>query len=426
MKFLDDIVAAQKNGEHRGITSVCSAHPLVLEAAMRHAKLNDLPVLIEATCNQVNQFGGYTGMKPDGFICYVQEIARKTNFPVDRLILGGDHLGPLVWADESAQNAMVKAKSLVREYARAGFSKIHLDCSMPCQDDKELPIELIARRTAELAKVVEETFADQNTPSTYLPRYVIGSEVPSAGGVKAGVVHPHITNPDAVAETIEYTKKAFHNLDLQSAWERVIAVVVQPGVEFGDEEILAYDTVQTRGLVRFIETNPRIIFEAHSTDYQIRTDLFSMVQDQFGILKVGPALTFAFREAVFSLAQIEEIQVETEPSNIRAALEKAMLEKPSLWQKHYRGSSQQQRISRLYSYSDRIRYYWNAPGVVASFDHLLFNLGKNALPLSLISQYLPAQYEKIRQGTLNNTPYDLILGQINDVLEDYRFACSSK
>ncbi len=39
----------------RGITSVCSAHPLVVEAALRRGAAKDAVVLIEATCNQVNQ-----------------------------------------------------------------------------------------------------------------------------------------------------------------------------------------------------------------------------------------------------------------------------------------------------------------------------------------------------------------------------------
>ena len=57
----------------RGIPSICSAHPVVIEAAMRHAARLGLPVLIEATCNQVNQDGGYTGMTPDLFVAFVKE-----------------------------------------------------------------------------------------------------------------------------------------------------------------------------------------------------------------------------------------------------------------------------------------------------------------------------------------------------------------
>ena len=120
--YLHDIVAAQKRGEVRGITSICSAHPLVLEAALRHGKANQTPVLIEATCNQVNQFGGYTGLTPQAFKAFVHQIADRVGFDQHEILLGGDHLGPLVWAHEPAAVAMQKAEALVCEYVRAGFT----------------------------------------------------------------------------------------------------------------------------------------------------------------------------------------------------------------------------------------------------------------------------------------------------------------
>jgi D-tagatose-1,6-bisphosphate aldolase subunit GatZ/KbaZ len=187
--------------------------------------------------------------------------------------------------------------------------------------------------------------------------------------------------------------------------------------------IHAYNRAEAVDLARFIETVPGLIFEAHSTDYQTREDLRALIEDHYGILKVGPALTFAFREAVFALAEIEEIEVESKTSNIRNVLEGAMLSDPTRWQKHYGGTSHDQKVSRFYSYSDRIRYYWNIPEVEKAFVQLLCNLGKEPLPLSLLSQYLPTQYEKVRRGEMINTAYNLILGQVSDVLDDYRYAC---
>jgi len=423
MNYLDKVVAAQKQDKPNGVTSICSAHPVVLNAAIRHAKMQNNHVLIEATCNQVNQFGGYTGMTPVQFVSYLGELADKNSFPFDQLILGGDHLGPLVWENEPVASAMAKARIMVHDYVSAGFQKIHLDCSMPCADDTELTVDVIAHRTAELAKVAEETSCQIFSNSKLLPRYVIGSEVPTAGGAHAGDNHIRITNPASVAETIELTRTAFVNLGLESAWQRVIAVVVQPGVEFGDEEIHAYNRAEAVDLAQYIETVPGLIYEAHSTDYQTRTDLRALVEDHYGILKVGPALTFAFREAVFALAEIEEIEVEGKTSNIRNELEVAMLADPTRWQKHYGGTSHNQKISRFYSFSDRIRYYWNAPKVEKAFNQLLSNFGNNPLPLSLLSQYMPTQYEKVRQGVIFNSAYDLIIGQVSDILGDYQFAC---
>lgn len=422
MNYLDAIVSANRSLPPRGITSICSAHPYVLEASLRYSLDNfpNTPVLIEATCNQVNQYGGYTGMQPVDFVRFVGEIADRVGFPSQNLILGGDHLGPLVWANEPAQTAMAKAKKLVHDFVCAGFTKIHLDCSMPCADDQHLPTELIAQRAAELAAAAESACSGTDLP---LPRYVIGSEVPSAGGAKAGEDHLTITAPEDASQAIEFSHRAFSVRGLDSAWERVIALVVQPGVEFGDESVHNYDRPTAVGLVRFIEAIPGLVYEAHSTDYQTRPSLRSLVEDHFGILKVGPGLTFAYRQAVFALAAIEEIMVDGEASKIAGVLEAVMLEQPSHWQKHYQGSPKEKQISRAYSYSDRIRYYWSSPAVQAAISKLINNLGEGPLPLTLLSQYMPVQYEKIRYGALKNQAHALISGCITDVLDDYAFAC---
>jgi len=151
-----------------GIASVCSVHPYVIKQTLKvsapcsslqgcFAKTFRVSLLIEATCNQVNQFGGYTGMTPADFVHFVRRIAEEKNYPFENIILGGDHLGPPVWQDEPAEVAMGKAKALVRDCVEAGFVKIHLDCSMRLADDPEgaLDVEVSAERTARLARVAE-------------------------------------------------------------------------------------------------------------------------------------------------------------------------------------------------------------------------------------------------------------------------------
>ena len=105
------IPEAYHRGEHLGITAVCSAHPLVIEAALRLAGSGDRTVLIEATCNQVNQDGGYTGMTPAAFREFVEGIAGKVGFDTGRIVLGGDHLGPNPWKGLPADEAMAKAEA---------------------------------------------------------------------------------------------------------------------------------------------------------------------------------------------------------------------------------------------------------------------------------------------------------------------------
>lgn len=420
MNYLDDVVAAQKAGEVRGVAAICSAHPYVLEAAMRHGQAHGASVLIEATCNQVNQFGGYTGMTPADFVRFVGEIADRVGFPRQNLILGGDHLGPQVWSNEPAKIAMEKAKMLVRDYAQAGFVKIHLDCSLPCVDDRDLSVETITRRAAELVAVADSACS---AVGLSLPRFVIGTEVPPAGGAKAGDDQLTITDPVDAAQTIDLSQRTFSAQGLESAWERVLALVVQPGVEFGDSTIHDYDRAATNGLARFIETVPGLVYEAHSTDYQTLAALRTMVEDHFAILKVGPSLTFALREAIFALAEMEEILISIEPSHLREILEAEMQANPAYWQNHYRGSAQQQKFARVYSFSDRIRYYWTTAAVQIAFRRMMNNLGDGPLPLSLVSAYLPSQYEKIRTGQIENQPRTLLLDRVTDVLNNYACAC---
>jgi len=415
MDILDTLIKDQKSGHPRGIPSICSAHPLVLEAVFKQALKTGNRVLIEATSNQVNQFGGYTGMKPADFYQFVGGMADALGFPRERLVLGGDHLGPLPWVSETAEKAMTNARELVSAYALAGFRKIHLDCSVHCADDRDLSPEIMAARTAELATVVESTCREAGLP---FPKVVIGTEVPAAGGAKAGEEELQVTQPEDASRTIELTRQAFLGKGLDAAWDRVIALVVQPGVEFGHASIHEYDRPAAVELVKYIESVPNLVYEAHSTDYQTRAALKQLVEDHFAILKVGPGLTFAMREAIFALAEIED-QICAQPSLIREALEAAMLTNPSHWQKHYAGTGEEQKFYRQYSFSDRSRYYWNAPEVRLAFEKLIANLEEKVIPLTLISQYFPQEYVEIRQGSLVNSPRELILRRITRVLEDY-------
>jgi D-tagatose-1,6-bisphosphate aldolase subunit GatZ/KbaZ len=431
---LDEIVHAQKRGETRGITSICSAHPWVLKAAMLETlkppssgamSKNSRALLVESTCNQVNQFGGYTGLTPGAFAARMRDLAAENGFPINRLILGGDHLGPGPWQDEPAEKAMQKAAGMLRAYIQAGFTKIHLDASMRLGDDdptRPLNVELSARRTAWLAKVAEHTLAKVVKPSQGL-RYVIGSEVPLPGGATAREEGVSVTTVQDARRTLELTQDAFVRAGLESAWERVIALVVQPGVEFGDDFVLDYKPAAARYLRTFAESTP-FIYEAHSTDYQTADALRQLVRDHFAFLKVGPALTFAFREAVFALACMEyELIPEDEQSHLIETLEAAMQTDPIHWKKHYHGDERELAFARKYSLSDRIRYYWGVPQVQSVLGRLLQNLAARPLPLTLVSQFLPVQSERLRRRLIENTPEALILDKVICVLEEYTRAC---
>ena len=386
---------------------------------------------IESTPNQVNQFGGYTGQTPAEFAAFVKEVAKAEGFPQERILLGGDHIGPHVWRAEKASSAMAKARDLAQSCVRAGYTKIHLDASMSCADDPgdwqgPLADELVSARAAELCKAAEEAHKESKAGSP-APLYVIGTEVPIPGGEQEESQAPEATSTEDLARTLAMARQAFFSRGLEEAWERVIAVVVQPGVEFGDSSVFAYDPVKARRLAHYASEKWDRVYEAHSTDYQTPGALDEMVRDHFAILKVGPWLTFAFREAVFALAEMEEEWLgsrrDVALSKVREALEAAMNENPIHWKSYYRGGEAELKFARKYSYSDRSRYYWPQPGVAAALQRLLNNLTAHPAPVPLVSQYLAKQCEAIREGWLGNHPRDLIRGKILEVLDIYANAC---
>ncbi|BBV29092.1 D-tagatose-1,6-bisphosphate aldolase subunit KbaZ [Citrobacter freundii] len=422
MKHLTKMVEQHKRGKANGIYAVCSAHPIVLEAAIRYAHANHTPLLIEATSNQVDQFGGYTGMTPADFRSFVCGLADSLNFSQDMLILGGDHLGPNRWQNLPAEQAMANADDLIKSYVAAGFKKIHLDCSMSCANDPvPLTDEIVAERAARLAKVAEETCIAHFGESDLV--YVIGTEVPVPGGAHEALTELAVTTPDAARATLQAHYHAFEKRGQEGIWPRIIALVVQPGVEFDHTHIIDYQPQKAVSLSKMVEDYDTLIFEAHSTDYQTPQSLRQLVKDHFAILKVGPALTFALREALFSLAAIEEELLPAKASSgLRHVLESVMLDRPEYWQSHYHGDGNARRLARGYSYSDRVRYYWPDSQIDEAFERLVRNLADEPIPLPLISQYLPLQYVKVREGDLSATPRELIINHIQDILQQYHCA----
>ena len=423
-----DILFNRPDGIHTGIYSCCSAHPFVLTAAVHQALDYGAHLLVESTANQVDQFGGYTGMTPELFRDYVMSIAYDAGLPDSQLTLGGDHLGPLTWSDLPSVRAMENACALVDAYVSAGFSKIHLDTSMFLADDERgerLPDAVISERSAQLCAVSEAAYERlrRRIPNAPAPVYVIGSEVPVPGGAQHSLSHLSVTDPQDFRNMIDTFEKAFAEAGLQNAWKRVIGVVVQPGIEFGDSAVFAYDRDAAKPLTDALKEYPQFVLEGHSTDYQTPELLCAMVEDGIRILKVGPALTFALREALFSLEMIERETVNTASlSHFRDTLDEAMLRAPMQWRKHYHGDDAALRLARSFSFSDRARYYLNTDTVAASMKLLLSNLGAQPVPLMLLSQFMPFQYEKVRAGRLANEPAALIEDHISRCINHYLHA----
>lgn len=422
-----ELLKNRENAREKGVYSCCSANEYVLRAALRRAKAHDTVVLVEATANQVNQNGGYTGMTPADFRAFLDRLAEEEGVPAHRVLCGGDHLGPLTWTDLPEGEAMANAGELIRAYVLAGFTKIHIDTSMRVADDDpnaRLSDAVIARRGAALCKAAEEAFAcyQKDHPDAPAPVYVVGSEVPIPGGAQENEDSVTVTSPEDCQATLAAFRAAFSALGLEDAWGRVVALVVQPGVEFADESVITYDRAAAKDLTACLKNHPGLVFEGHSTDYQPRQCLKEMVEDGIAILKVGPALTFALREGLFALEGIERELFalnDFPPSRFREVLEQVMLEDRSQWAKYYHGDMNKKRFARAYSYSDRARYYLTNPRVREAVQTLLDNLDELGIPMALLSQYMPVQHARVHAGTLPLKAADLLIDRVGDCIDDY-------
>ena len=427
---LKRIVDKQKAGQAVGIYSCCSANVYVIEAALECAKRDDSCVLIEATANQVDQNGGYTGMKPADFRDFVYALAEKVGVSKDRIFLGGDHLGPLTVVDRNETEAMEYAKRLVHDYVAAGFTKIHIDTSMKVADDdpnERLSDAVISRRGAILAKVCNEAYQEllKTDPDATCPVYVVGSEVPIPGGAQDPNAGMQVTRVEDFKATVTAFEKAFQEQGIEDTWKDVIAVVVQPGVEEKDAGCTEYDREKAKDLMASIKEYPNLVFEGHSTDYQTKYKLKELVEDGVGILKVGPGLTYSMREALFSLAYMEDLILhghEDEKSHFIEILEKSMIENPKNWKKYYHGSENEQWFKRKLSFSDRARYYMVTPEVSAAREKMIQNLRKYGISLAALTQFMPIQYTRVREGLIENDPEVLIKDRIKNTIDEYLFA----
>ena len=431
---LTKIVTIQKSGKAVGIYSACSANSFVIEAVLKKGLEDNSCVLIESTANQCDQFGGYTGMKPIDFKNYVYEIADKLGFDKNKIFLGGDHLGPLTWTSLNEKEAMANSEVLIDAYVSAGFTKIHVDTSMKVADDDpnvRLSDETIARRGVHLVKVAENAYKKllETNPDAVEPVYIVGSDVPIPGGSQAAVDEGvQVTKVEDFAATMNTFKDTFEKEGISDVWDRVLGIVVQPGVEEKDSGCTEYDRSKAVELAKAIRTIPDLVFEGHSTDYQTKIKLREMVEDGVAILKVGPGLTFAAREGLYALSFIEDEACKANgktPSNFREVLDAEMLKNDKHWKKHYHGTDAEIALKRKYSFSDRSRYYYTTDAVKAAIDTLLDNL-KDGCPLNLLSQFMPIQYTKVREGVLKNDPKELVLDRIGNTIDEYLYATHQK
>lgn len=403
-KVLRNIIAQNRAGRTVAIPSVCSAQPDVLRASIAMAQRLDRQIVVEATSNQVNQDGGYTGITPLEFIGYVHGLADDAGADRERIIFGGDHLGPQAWRSMDAGAAMAKAEVLVRDYVAAGFGKIHLDCSEGCiGDPAQLSDDVTAARSAQLARVCSDAGDDL--------LFVVGTEVPPPGGARMDE-HAEIppTHPAAARATLVAHDAAFGDLA-----PLIGGLVVQPGVEFSPTAVHPMPMDRDPHLLDALVDHPNVCLEAHSTDYQDPAVFPRLADLGFAFQKVGPALTFAYREALYALDRLRD------PNGaLEAAMEKVMLADPHQWQGHYSGDSDAVYQQRHFGLADRIRYYWPTPAAQAAVVELKQGFA-DTIPDATLANVFSADVLNRAEKLGGTQVQRLIDAQIEIALQPYFF-----
>ena len=427
-----ELIEARSSGKPYSLYSVCSSNALVLETAIKRVAKTGLPVLVEATANQVNQDGGYTGMRSADFAAKLDALCALCGADRELVIFGGDHLGPYPWRQMQTERAMEKAEGLVRSFVASGARKIHLDASMSLGNDVGAFPEpnVVAERAARLCAAAEDEFGKLATEGGRYrkPVYVIGTEVPVPGGVvgdedaaeeEAG---PEPTSDESLRLTLELHEQAFLDEGLGDAWTRVMAVVVQPGLEFESSVVHPYKRARASALRKALGTRSRVFFEGHSTDYQSDRSLRALVEDGFAFLKVGPALTFALREALMGLSGIDAQINGRERSALADALLKVLTANDTYWKGYY---AKDDTVSMLFSLSDRVRYYWDTLEIQEEVEKLFVSLRGRELEPGLISQYLPRIAGPHMAAALapSTDPRALAMAAVDAELERYERAC---
>lgn len=404
-----------QNVRERGIVSFCTSDETVICCALNAAKKRGCYILLEATSNQVNPDGGYTGKTSEEYRGWVECLAESVGFDRGYLILGGDHIGPLPWKKLPASEAMPKAEQLIRDCVHAGFKKIHIDTTVLLAGDIEpLSEEIIVKRWVQLYGAAMQAAIEmkRRNPEYSIPAFIIGNEVPAAGGDVRLTIRPHITSAEALRSSIELYRKKLTESGYPDAFQHIVGVVADFGIDFGGDGCYPYQTGTAIPLARILSHNPGMVLEAHATDYQSESALREMWEDGIRIFKVGPELTYTKREALFRLSEIEaQLVSEAEQSHFPEVLEQAMRTNPAYWSEWYTGTREEQRYQRVHSKLNRDRYYMNEPMVLAAEQKLISNLKRTGIPT-----------DWLRPGE-DADPMQQMMARIQDVIERYMGGC---
>tara|TARA_B100000965_G_scaffold406404_1_gene445154 strand:- start:940 stop:2142 length:1203 start_codon:yes stop_codon:yes gene_type:complete len=388
---------------NKSYPSLCTSNFDVLKLAMIFAKYNDLPLLIESTSNQVNQFGGYTHLKPKQFYKKLNILAKKIKFEKS-FYIGADHLGPLPWKNLNERVAMKNSIKLFKDVVKSGYNKIHIDTGIKLKSDKTLSKKTIINRCKKI-------FNSINTKKLNNIFFVFGTEVPIAGGGQ--LYTTKTTSLSSIKADLKYYSKL----------QKSFSLVIEPGLGFDNNKVfnLKMNYFENKKSLSYLNN---FSYEAHSSDFQNSFALKKLVKNNFKFLKVGPELTFFYMKAILQMQKIENMNNFKKKSNIKKIISTEMHKDNRYWVNYYQGSKKKIEYLKFNSLLDRSRYYWSKKKIIKSLSLLKKNI--NSLDIKSIfttSKILKKKLHLQDKLKLNNFEF-FIFCYLNKTLCKYYKACN--
>ena len=388
---------------NKSYPSLCTSNFDVLKSSMIFAKYNDLPLLVESTSNQVNQFGGYTHLKPIQFYKKLKILAKKIKFK-NNFYIGADHLGPLPWKNLNENKAMKNSIKLFKDVVKSGYNKIHIDTGIKLKNDKILSKKKIIHRC-------ERIFNSISKKKLRNIFFVFGTEVPIAGG---GTLYASkITSLSSIKDDLKYYSKL----------QKSFSLVIEPGLGFNNNKVFDLKMKYFKKK-KNLSNLSNFSYEAHSSDFQNLFALKKLVKNNFKFLKVGPELTFFYMRAILQMYKIENMNNFKKKSNIKEIISTEMHKDNKYWVNYYHGSKKKIEYLKFNSLLDRSRYYWSKKNITKSLSLLKQNI--NSLDIKSIfktSKILKKKLYLKNKLKLNNFEF-IIFCYLNKTLSKYYKACN--
>jgi D-tagatose-1,6-bisphosphate aldolase subunit GatZ/KbaZ len=367
-RIVRKIIDLRARGVQMTLLAVCPNSDAVLEAAIKVAAANDMPVLFAATLNQVDRDGGYTGWTPRAFVARMEELAAK-HACASPLYPCLDHGGP--WLKDahtrdglSLGETMAEVKATLTACLEAGYALLHVDPTV----DRTLPagqppqIEVVVERTVELIAHAESQRERLGLPPV---SYEVGTEE----------VHGGLVDFDSFDRFLTGLQARLEAVGLAHAWP--CFVVAKVGT---DLHTTTFDPQSARRLYDRVSPLGSLI-KGHYTDWVANPADYPATG--MGGANVGPEFTATELAALHELcareARLAEDGPGLSPSAFKETLKAAVVES-NRWQKWLapeeagRSFDELMPSRREWLVATGARYVWTDPRVLAARQRLYDNV----------------------------------------------------